>query len=339
MVFLRRLKRQKTVPTVGLEAAAGLAAGGDGPPTNVEQNEMRQEVLRAIRELPAAKREVTTLFYINGYSQADIADFLEVPVGTVKNRLSASRGRLKERMMTMVKQALHENSPKPEFQDRIVRELLERPRPLELADHPVRKAGDAIRAAFAGYEWIGAGEEIVDAAAPGVGPDEHDSFRVGKHQVLRTETTTATFLAMAGRKPPVRLIAAGRVFRKDPEDAGHLMVFHQLDLLCIEPGANAEAMKAALRTAVVAVLGRSEIKYESSRYSGLETCLDVSVRVGGRWAGVAGCGMLTAETLQQAGFNAREVGGYAFGLGLERLAMLKLGLADIRLLWQPPYVK
>jgi phenylalanyl-tRNA synthetase alpha chain len=334
-----RMVRQKTVPTVALETAVSLPSEANEPLMDLEQDEMRNEVLKAVHGLPAAEREVTTLFYINGYSQADIADFLEVPIGTVKNRLNASRGRLKERMLNMVKQTLHDSTPKPEFRDRIIEELVNRPRPMELPEHPIRRVCDAVRAAFVGYEWIGADEEIVDAASPGVGQDQYHSFRVDEYKVLRTETTTATFRGMVGRKPPVHLIAAGRVFRNDPEDASHLKVFHQLDLVCIESGANAEAMKVALQKAIEAVLGQTAFRYEPGEYSGVESCLDVSIRAGERWIEIAGCGVLATETLRLAGFSPQEVGGYAFGLGVERLAMLRFGIVDIRQLWQPPYVK
>lgn len=117
------LTRQKAVPMVALDDAAGLPAEAVPPLAGMEQREMRDEVLKAIRQLPAEQREVTTLFYINGYSQNDIADFLEVPVGTVKNRLSASRSRLKERMMNMVEQTLHQNAPDDRFKQAVLLKL------------------------------------------------------------------------------------------------------------------------------------------------------------------------------------------------------------------------
>ena len=83
-----RIARRKRVVTVPLELAAELPAEGADPADAVQRRELRESVLAAIRSLPDAERETTTLFYIDGYSQQDIAGFLEVPVGTVKSRLT-----------------------------------------------------------------------------------------------------------------------------------------------------------------------------------------------------------------------------------------------------------
>jgi RNA polymerase sigma factor (sigma-70 family) len=86
----RRLTRRKRLPTVPLPSAEAVAAGGPGPPEQAQRREMAAAVLAAVRSLPEAERTVTTLFYIDGYSHSDIAEFLEVPVTTVNNRLHAS---------------------------------------------------------------------------------------------------------------------------------------------------------------------------------------------------------------------------------------------------------
>lgn len=111
-----RLTRGKRILTVPLEEAMGEQSPMDGPDRRVERMEMKDEVLAAIQSLPDNQRVATTLFYINGYSQSEVADFLEVPVSTVKKRLHDSRRKLKERMMTMVKQALEENALPADFQ-------------------------------------------------------------------------------------------------------------------------------------------------------------------------------------------------------------------------------
>ncbi len=114
-----RMTRRKQPPTTSLAAAAEVRSSTDEPARTVEKIELREAVLDAVHRLPEPQREVTTLFYINGYSQETIADFLEVPVTTVKNRLGASRKRLKKRMLDMVSQELHAAKPGPEFVARI----------------------------------------------------------------------------------------------------------------------------------------------------------------------------------------------------------------------------
>lgn len=334
----RRLTRGKEIPTVPLAAAAEVPSHDREPGRAAEKIEMRDEVLRAIARLPQPQREVTTLFYINGYSQKDIADFLEVPATTVKNRLAASRKRLKRRMLKMVEETLHEKAPDERFSRKVIGQLLARPRLLEIEGHPVREVFEVIRAALPEYEMI-EGEEVVDGSFwAGVGSGLEEVYQVGQGRVLRTETTVTTFRAMVGRTPPVRLITAGRVFRAHAEDAAHQKVFHQLELLCLEAGADQEAMKAALQRALRAALGPVELKWQEEDYHCVEHGLDASVKLGDKWLEIAGCGVLKAETLRQAGFDPQAVSGFAFGLGLERLAMLKHDIADIRELWAPPYV-
>ena len=117
IVFKRcdRLTRGKKMPTVSLDAAAAAVSQMPEPDEMAASREMHDKVIDAIRSLPQAQREVTTLFYINGYSQKDIAAFLEVPTSTVKNRLAAARNRLKQRMLTMVKKTLREHALPEDF--------------------------------------------------------------------------------------------------------------------------------------------------------------------------------------------------------------------------------
>lgn len=98
-----------------LDESPDLETPRAGPEAAVLTRELQQQVQRAIRQLPPAQREATTLFHINGYSQKDIAEFLDVPVSTVKNRLHISRKRLKERMMVMVEQTLKSNALPEDF--------------------------------------------------------------------------------------------------------------------------------------------------------------------------------------------------------------------------------
>jgi RNA polymerase sigma factor (sigma-70 family) len=105
-----RLTRGKRLATTPLDAARELAARAPGPANQAEMRETQDAVLRAIEELPAGQREVTALYYIDGYSQNEIAAFLEVPTSTVKSRLHASRKQLKERIIDMVRDTLQSNA-------------------------------------------------------------------------------------------------------------------------------------------------------------------------------------------------------------------------------------
>ncbi len=116
-----RMTRRASHPTTHLDAAAGVVSGEPDPSEVVERREMSDRVLEVLRQLPDHQRVATTLFYINGYSQKDIAEFLEVPVTTIKKRLHDSRKKLKERMMDMVAETL-KSAPLPDdFADVVVR--------------------------------------------------------------------------------------------------------------------------------------------------------------------------------------------------------------------------
>lgn len=114
-----RFTRKKRVETVPLDEAAEVHASTERPDRAAERIEMKDRVLAAIQSLPESQRMATTLFYINGYSHNEVADFLEVPVSTVKKRLHDSRRKLKERMVGMVANALKETKPDKHFAQRL----------------------------------------------------------------------------------------------------------------------------------------------------------------------------------------------------------------------------
>ncbi len=115
-----RITRRKRVPMVPLESAAEIASREPGPAEVVERRQMREEVLAAIRALPEHEREVTALFYINGYSHGDIAGFLGVASKTVKSRLHTARTRLREGMVHMVSDSLRENALGDGFAGKVI---------------------------------------------------------------------------------------------------------------------------------------------------------------------------------------------------------------------------
>jgi RNA polymerase sigma factor (sigma-70 family) len=332
---IRRRKRAKRTP---LGSAKDVTADVAGPAEEAERREMQQAVLEAIRGLPDEERATTTLFYIDGYSQEQVADFLEVPVTTVDNRLRSSRKRLKERMMGMVEQTLKQNAPDERFSRKVINGLLARPRPLEIDGHPVRQVWEIIRGALPRYEVI-EGEEVEEKGLVDERVENmHSAYFLDDTRTLRTQMTTVTMRAMRGRAAPVRLVAAGRCFRPDQEDARHLKVFHQVDVLCIERGADVEGFEATARRVLEAVLGPLELRWTDHNYDFLDYGRHAQVAHKGAWLSICAGGMIASDVSREAGHDPDEVGGFAFGLGLERLAKLKFGIEDIRALWRPPYV-
>jgi phenylalanyl-tRNA synthetase alpha chain len=302
---------------------------------------MKAKVLRAIQSLPDSQRTVTTLFYINGYSQETIAEFLEVPPGTVKSRLAASRNRLKQRMMEMVKETLHASAPDERFSRKVIEELLGRPKLLEIEGHPVRRVWEAIRRALPDYEVV-SGSEVEDEPTAKAAEDhawEKHAYHLGDDKALRYQMATVTMSAIRGRTPPVRLLAAGRVFRPDREDATHCKVFHQVDGVCVQSGAGVDAYKSTCERLLESAAPGLKVLWRQHDYGGfVAPGFCAMLECPQRRCEVLGGGMLQPKTLKQAGFDPRKVGGFAWGVSLERIAMLTLGLDDIRKLWAPPYV-
>ena len=152
--------RGKRLPMMPLDGVPEMPAPTPSPAETAQRRELQDRVLQAIQALPENQREVTSLFYINGYSQKDIAEFLEVPLTPVKKRLADSRSKLKQRMIAMVERELHDNAPGEQFSNRIMEELLARPRPFKIEGHPIRKVLESIRDDLPEYEYI-EGEEAV----------------------------------------------------------------------------------------------------------------------------------------------------------------------------------
>jgi RNA polymerase sigma factor (sigma-70 family) len=333
----RRATRRRTVRTLDLQAAGDVPSSQPAPVEHLEREETREQVTRILAALPASQREVTTLFYIAGHSQRDIAEFLGIPVATVKNRLNASRTQLKERMVHMVKDTLHGNAPGEEFNKRVVEELLAWPRPLEVATHPLRRVYDALRQALPGYDVVD-GDEIVDRAGIANPWTLQFAIPTEKDRMLRTELTVTAFAAIAGRKPPVRLFTAGRAFRNAAEDRKHARVFHEFNLVCIESGAGEEEMKQLLQRLIPAVFGPAALRYEAQTLPALAPCMSVEAELQQGWRGVCGCGVFKPEFLKKAGYDSSTVGGYVVAMELENLVMLKGEIDDVHELWRAPHL-
>jgi RNA polymerase sigma factor (sigma-70 family) len=257
-----RLLDRKAVPTVSLSSVGPLPHLESDPIRITERRELHDRVLASLRGLPEDQRTVTTLFYINGYSTKDVSDFLEVPVTTVKKRLHDSRKRLKERMMDMVEETLKTNVPDERFSREIINKLLAERDLLKIDNHPVQKVWQTIHLAFPDYEVVTADE--IETRQQFAAAEDHAwdlAYRLDEERSLRYQMTTVTMSAVIGRKPPVRLLAPGRVFRPDKEDAMHMKVFHQVDGVCIEAGLTIETFKQTGESILKAIIPDAQIEW------------------------------------------------------------------------------
>ncbi|MCX6343505.1 MAG: sigma-70 family RNA polymerase sigma factor [Armatimonadetes bacterium] len=341
IVFKRcdRITRGKRLSTVPLDSVVEIPAASPGPEAIVESREIRQNVLDAIRNLPQNERTVTTLFYINGYTQKDIAAFLEMPVTTVNNRLHSSRTRLKERMVQMVNDELKTHSLSDDFPERI-RLLLEMPRPMEIADHPVRQLWQTFKSYFADAEVVEFDEVCErDIFLADGGDLPPFTYIINDRQVMRYEFTSLMvdkWLRDGGG--PCKRITTGRVFREE-ESETRLIAHHQAEMLWVKEAGTGPNLDEAVRDVANRLLPGFELRRgDSIRFPFLGDIWHYEALWRGSWFRVAGAGVVKDEWVTKAGLNPKKYTAMGFAFGLERCAMVALDIDDIRTFWKPPYV-
>jgi phenylalanyl-tRNA synthetase alpha chain len=149
--------------------------------------------------------------------------------------------------------------------------------------------------------------------------------------LLRSQTSTVQIRVMENREPPLRIVSLGRVYRPDTADATHYPMFHQVEGLLIEPGTTMAHLKSVLRLFASSFLGGDvHVRFRPSFFPFTEPSVEVDMEWGGRWIEMGGAGMVDPAVLEAVGYDPDEVSGFAFGLGVERIAARRYGVADIR---------
>lgn len=176
--------------------------------------------------------------------------------------------------------------------------------------------------------------------------DMHDTLYLGEKWLLRTHTTPFWIPVMKEGPPPYRHVTMGKVFRREAIDATHLPVFHQIDAFAVDRDLSLADLKATLETWAMRLFGAgTEIRFRPSYFPFTEPSCEVEIRCfrcrgrgcatcGNGWLEMLGAGMIHPSILERLGHDPQEWRGYAFGLGLERVAMVLWGIPDIRLLYE-----
>ncbi len=159
----------------------------------------------------------------------------------------------------------------------------------------------------------------------------HDTFYFPGGMLLRTHTSPVQIRSMAQEGVPIRIIAPGRVYRCD-SDQTHTPMFHQVEGLVIERNISFANLKAVLHQFVENYFERkAELRFRASYFPFTEPSAEVDVEwEKGKWLEILGCGMVHPNVLEMVGIDPEEFTGYAFGMGIERLAMLRYGVNDLR---------
>ena len=177
--------------------------------------------------------------------------------------------------------------------------------------------------------------------------DEQDTFYINKDIVLRTQTSPVQARVMEQGKLPIRMIAPGRVFRSDEVDATHSPSFHQIEGLVIDKNITFADLKGTLEEFAKELFGpETRTKFRPHHFPFTEPSAEVDVTCfkcggsgcrfckGSGWIEILGCGMVHPHVLEMCGIDPEEYTGFAFGVGLERIALLKYEIDDMRLLYE-----
>jgi len=230
-------------------------------------------------------------------------------------------------------------------------------RPARGVLHPLTRVQDEIVRIFAGLGFsVAEGPEIETDAynfealnIPRDHParDMQDTFYLSSETLLRTHTSPVQIRAMRAQKPPVRIICPGTVYRRDVADITHSPMFHQVEGLAVDRGITMADLKGTLTLFAQEMYGpRSKIRFRPSFFPFTEPSAEVDVLcflcsgTGCRactqsgWLEILGSGMVHPQVLKNVGYDPEQVTGWAFGMGIERIAMLKYGVDDIRLFFE-----
>lgn len=177
--------------------------------------------------------------------------------------------------------------------------------------------------------------------------DEQDTFYINKDILLRTQTSPVQVRVMEKGKLPIRMIAPGRVFRSDEVDATHSPSFHQIEGMVIDKNITFADLKGTLEEFVKQLFGAdTKVKFRPHHFPFTEPSAEMDVscfKCGGKgcrfckgegWIEILGCGMVHPKVLRMSGIDPDEYQGFAFGLGLERITLLKYEIDDMRLLYE-----
>lgn len=275
------------------------------------------ELRRGIRSLPAEERPA-------------FGARINEAVASLTERIAISREALQTREMTarLALEAIDVTQPG---------------RPLPTGRlHPLTQTTDQVKTVLSGmgYQFVD-GPELEDYAYnfaalnyPEDHPamDEQMSFFVSDDRLLRTQTTAMQGRMMAEMRPPFRFATIGRCFRYEAVDATHHHTFHQIDVFMVDEKISMSDLKGTLGTFARSMFGTDTlVRFRPDFFPFVEPGVDYSISWQGRWLELGGAGLIHPNILRAYGINTEKYSGFAFGLGIERIHMIRTGVTDLRL--------
>ena len=223
--------------------------------------------------------------------------------------------------------------------------------------HPLSIVLDEVKEIFLGMgfevatgpevEWDYYNFEALNIPPDHPARDTQDTFYITEKMLLRTQTSPVQIRVMEQQKPPIRIIAPGRVYRSDAVDATHSPLFHQIEGLVVDEDITMGGLKGTLEAFAKRLYGDdTRIRLRPHHFPFTEPSCEIDVscfRCGGKgcpmckgegWIEILGGGMVHPKVLQNGGIDPEKYSGFAFGVGLERLVMFRFNIDDMRLLYE-----
>lgn len=255
------------------------------------------------------------------------------------------------------KTALHAKLREEKLKNEVIDVTMAGNKPQLGKRHPLTSVLDDVKDIFLGMGFsIAEGPEVeldyynfeaLNIPADHPARDTQDSFYINDNVVLRTQTSPVQVRVMEQQKPPIRIIAPGRVYRSDAVDATHSPVFHQIEGLVVDKGITMGDLKGTLETFLKTLYGpEAKIRLRPHHFPFTEPSAEVDVSCfvcGGKGCRVCkgegfiellGAGMVHPRVLERCGIDPEVYSGFAFGMGLERIAMRQMNIDDMRLLYE-----
>lgn len=315
-----------------ISEATGLDALNDIRVAYLGKKGELTEVLKGMKDVPAQDRPM---------------------VGAMVNETRTAIEEKLEEVKTNIANAMREQQLKEE----VIDVTLPAKKSMIGHSHPNTIALEEVERVFVGmgYEVVEGPEiefdyynfEALNIPANHPAKDEQDTFYINNNIVLRTQTSSVQVHEMESGKVPIRMIAPGRVFRSDEVDATHSPSFHQVEGLVIDKNVTFADLKGTLDVFAKELFGAdTKVKFRPHHFPFTEPSAEMDVscfKCGGKgcrfcknsgWIEILGCGMVHPHVLEMSGIDPEEYTGFAFGIGLERIALLKYEIDDMRLLYE-----
>jgi phenylalanyl-tRNA synthetase alpha chain len=271
-------------------------------------------------------------------------------------QINEVRAYLTERMDAR-EQALHAQERQAALNAETIDVTEPRPLPQVGASHPITLIMNELIECFTGmgFEVLQGPEveldhynfELMNIPKNHPSRDAQDTFYMDDNIVLRTHTSPMQARAMLTRKPPIRIVCPGRVYRADEVDATHSPVFHQMEGLVVDEHVSMADLRGTLTAFAQKIYGADvSIRFRPSFFPFTEPSAEVDLTCSAchgkgcricketGWIEVLGSGMVNPKVLEMCGIDSQKYSGFAFGIGLERLAMRRFGIRDMRLLYE-----